>query len=142
MKAPSPARQKTLALQRRALTFRTGVNLTRPQRFTNIPSETVWRQLVRAADSVSNSLTDAGEAASGPDFAHKIKLTLRETRESRTCLEKIRLAKLDRFEAIAKLEREAGELCALFATIAVTVSHPLGREKQAPKTRLKGTDAG
>lgn len=133
MKAPSPAREKTLALQRRALTFRTGVNLARPQRFTNIPSETVWRQLVRAADSVWNSLTEAGEAVSGPDFVHKIKLTLRETRESRTCLEKIRLAKLDRFEAVAKLEREAGELCALFATIAVKVSNPLDREKQAQK---------
>lgn len=134
MKAPSPAREKTLALQRRALTFRTGVNLARPPRFTNIPSETVWRQLVRAADAVSNSLTEAGEAVNGPDFVHKIKLTLRETRESRTCLEKIRVSRLDRFEAVAKLEREAGELCALFATISVQISRPLEREKQAPGT--------
>lgn len=140
MKAPSPAREKTLALQRRALTFRKGVNLARPQRFTNIPSETIWRQLVRAADSVSNSLTEAGEAVSGPAFVQKIKLTLRETRESRTCLEKIRVSKLDRFEAVAKLEREAGELCALFATISVQIANPSECERQAPKASTD-TDA-
>ena len=130
VKGPSPAREKTLALQRRALMFRTGVNLARPQRFTNIPSETVWRQLVRAADSVSNSLTEAGEAVRGPDFVQKIKLTLRETRESRACLEKIRVSKLDRFEAVAKLEREAGELCALFATISVQTASPIERDNK------------
>lgn len=133
MKSPSAARERTLALQRRALAFSTGVNIACPRRFTNIPSETVWRQLVRAADSVSNNLTEADEAVSGPDFVHKIKLTLREARESRICLEKIRLAKLDQFEAIVELERESGELSAIFATIAMRVTERLNREKEAKK---------
>jgi four helix bundle protein len=133
MKTPSAARERTLALQRRALTFSTGVNIACPRRFTNIPSETVWRQLVRAANSVSNNLTEADEAVSGPDFVHKIKLTLREAKESRICLEKVRLAKLDRFEAVLELEREAGELCAIFATIALKVANRLEREKSGAK---------
>ena len=115
------------------MTFRTRVNVACPRRFTNIPSERVWRQLLRAADSVSNTLTDADEAVSASGFVHKIKLTLQETRESRTCLEKIRVAKLDRFEAIVSLEREAGELCAIFATIAMQVPDRLDRGKQAHK---------
>lgn len=88
---------------------------------------------MRAADSVSNNLTEADEAVSGPDFVHKIKLTLREARESRICLEKIRLAKLDQFEAVVELERESGELCAIFATIALKVANRLDREKMAAK---------
>ena len=129
MTIPSPARARTLALQRRALAFSTGINLACPRRFTSIPSETVWRQLVRAADSVSNNLTEADEAGSSADFLHKIKLTLREARESRVCLEKLQLAQLDRFEATPDLERESGELCAIFATIAKKVANRLEREK-------------
>ena len=120
-------------MQRRALTFSTGINVACPRRFTSIPSETVWRQLVRAADSVSNNLTEADEAGSSADFLHKIKLTLREARESRMCLEKLRLAQLDRFEATPDLEREAGELCAIFATIAKRVADRLEREKPSKK---------
>ena len=85
--------------------------------------------MLRAAELVANNLTEADEAVSASGFVHKIKLTLQETRESQTCLEKIRVAKLDRFEAITALEREAGELCAIFATIAMQVD----REKQAQK---------
>ena len=89
--------------------------------------------MLRAADAVSSSLTEADDAVSASGFVHKIKLTLHETRESRTCLEKIRLAKLDQFEAIMALEREAGELCAIFATIAMQVPDRLDPEKQARK---------
>lgn len=135
MTIPTPARARTLALQRRALAFSTGINVACPHRFTSIPSETVWRQLVRAADSVSNNLTEADEAGSSADFLHKIKLTLREARESRMCLEKLRLAQLDRFEATPDLEREAGELCAIFATIAKKVADRLDREKRSKITK-------
>ena len=86
---------------------------------------------MRAADSVSNNLTEADEAVSGADFLHKIKLALREGRESRVCLEKLRLARLDNFDATSDLEREAGELSAIFATIARKVADRLEREKQA-----------
>jgi four helix bundle protein len=133
MNPTSEARKRTLALQQRALRFSTTINVNCPRRFTSIPSETVWRQLVRAADSVSNNLTEADEAGSTADFLHKIKLTLREARESKLCLAKVRLAQLDRSDGTLDLEREAGELCAIFATIAKKVADRLDREKPARK---------
>ena len=92
-----------------------------PLKLTNLPSATVWGQLVRAADSVSNNLVEAEDASSTADFLYKIELTLREAKESRICLAKLRLAKLDAFEQLALLEDEAGQLCAIFATIATAV---------------------
>jgi four helix bundle protein len=135
MKTPSEARQRTLALQARALKFSTGVLSACPLRFTNIASETVWRQLVRAADSVSNNLGEADDASSTADFLHKIRLTLRETKESRQCLAKVRLASLDGADRIVDLEREAGELCAIFATIAMKVATRLNQESPPKKAR-------
>jgi four helix bundle protein len=128
MKPPSDARKRTLALQERALKFTTGVNLACPAKFTNLPSATVWGQLVRAADSVSNNLVEAEDASSTADFLYKIELTLRETKESKLCLVKLRLGKLDAFEQLTLLEDEAGQLCAIFATIAIKVANRLQRE--------------
>ena len=135
MKTPSEARQRTLALQARALKFSTGVLSACPLRFTNIASETVWRQLVRAADSVSNNLGEADDASSTADFLHKIRLTLRETKESRQCLAKVRMASLDGHDRVAELEREAGELSAIFATIAMKVATRLNNETPPKKRR-------
>ena len=131
MKPPSDARKRTLALQERALVFSTGVSLACPNQFTNIPSATVWRQLVRCADSVSSNLVEADDASSTADFLYKIQLTLRETKESRQCLAKLRLAKLDAWEALGKLEDEAIELSAIFATIAIKVAVRLDQESKA-----------
>ena len=135
MKTPSEARQRTLALQARALKFSTGVLAACPLRFANIASETVWKQLVRAADSVSNNLGEADDASSTADFVHKIRLTLRETKESRQCLAKLRMASLDGHDRVADLEREAGELCAVFATIAMKVAKRLELEKAAKRQK-------
>lgn len=135
MRPISDARKRTLALQRRTLNFSTGVNINCPKRFTTIPGETVWRQLVRAADSVSNNLCEADDASSTADFIHKIRLTLREAKESRNCLEKLRLARLDHFEAVLDLEREAGELCAIFAAIAMKVAKRLELEKPGKRQK-------
>lgn len=128
MKPPSDARKRTLALQERALKFTTGVNLACPTKFSNLPSATVWGQLVRAADSASNNLVEAEDASSTADFLYKIELTLRKTKESRLCLAKLRLGKLDAFERLALLEEEAGQLSAIFATIAIKVANRLQRE--------------
>jgi hypothetical protein len=77
MKKPSPARVRTVALQDRALQFSVAVNAACPRRFSDVPSATVWRQLVRAADSVSGNLIEADDAGSRADFVHKMRLALR-----------------------------------------------------------------
>jgi four helix bundle protein len=135
MREPSESRKRTLALQARALKFSTDVLSACPVRFSNLASETVWRQLVRAADSVSNNLGEADDASSTADFLHKIRITLRETKESRQCLAKVRLAALDGSDRVTELEREAGELSAIFATIAMKVASRLNHETLPKRAR-------
>ena len=97
MKEPSAKRKRTLALHDRAIQFSNGVNTSCPERFSNIPSKRVWDQLVRAADSTSNNLIEADDALSDADFLNKIGIALREAKESRAALMKIRLGSLDHF---------------------------------------------
>jgi len=135
MKTPTEARKRTLALQERALKFTTAINLACPSRFTNLPSATAWGQLVRAADSVTNNLVEAEDASSTAEFLYKIELTLREAKESRMCLAKIRLGQLDAFEQLTGVEDEAAELCAIFATIAIKVANRLERSGKPHRRR-------
>jgi four helix bundle protein len=121
MKEPSDARKRTLALQERALRFSTAVNAAWPGRCRHVPSTTVWNQMVRAADSVSSNLVEADDASSTADFVNKMKLALREAKESKQCLAKIRLGQLEGCDRIEGLEQEADELAAIFATIVIKV---------------------
>src|SRR5687767_5684101 len=119
MKEPSAKRQRTLALHERALQFSYAVNECCPERFSNLPSSRVWDQLVRAADGTSNNLIEADDASSDADFLNKLGIALREAKESRAALMKIRVGKLDHHEKVVgrSLESEAGQLAAIFATI-------------------------
>jgi len=119
MREPSEKRKRTLALHDRAIRFSTGVNVSCPQEFSNVPSKQVWNQLVRAADSTSNNLIEADDAGSDADFLNKMGIALREAKESRAALLKIRLARLDNFQMTIErdLESEAGQLAAIFSAI-------------------------
>ena len=121
MKEPSDARRRTLALQERALRFSAAVNAACPVQFRDAPSATVWGQLVRAADAVSNNLVEADAASSTADSVHKMRLCLREAKESRQCLVKLRLSALAGSDRIGGLEQEGDELSAIFATIVLKV---------------------
>jgi four helix bundle protein len=119
MKEPSLKRQRTLALHERAIRFSVNVNACCPEYFSNFPSKTVWGQLVRAADSTSNNLVEADDAVSDADFLSKMGIALREAKESRTELMKLRLGNLDNYHKAAslELELEATQLTAIFSTI-------------------------
>jgi four helix bundle protein len=144
MKQPSEKRKRTLALQDRAQSFSVAVNSCCPDRPPNIPSRTVWEQLVKAADSVSNNLVEADAGSSTADFANKMQLTLREAKEAKICLAKIRLGRLAAFERTTelRLEEEAGELSAIFATIVINVAKRQERERRerAARKRRPRTD--
>jgi four helix bundle protein len=137
MKELSAKRKRTLALHERALRFSTGVNACCPQRFSNLPSSVVWGQLVRAADSVSNNLIEADDATSEADFLSKMSITLREVKESRAALIKLRLGRLDHFQLTAEreLESEASQLAAIFATIILNMRLRLEDERRTGKKR-------
>jgi four helix bundle protein len=128
MKEPSEKRKRTLALQDRALRFTNAVNLACPQYFTNKPSAKAWDQLVRAADGTSNNLIEADGASSDKDFISKMGIALREAKESRAELAKIRMGHLDNHALTEQqgLEAEAGELAAIYASIIINRRRRLG----------------
>lgn len=139
MKEPSEKRKRTLALHDRAIRFSVGVNACCPGHFSNVPSKTVWENLVRASDSASNNLIEADDATSGADFLAKLGIALREVKEARAGLIKLRLGTLDNFQKIAELnlESEAGQLAAIFATIILNTRIRLDEEdrRRAAKRR-------
>jgi four helix bundle protein len=140
MKEPSEARKRTLALQDRAIRFSTSVNQCCPEGRMNIPSTQVWEQLVRAADSTSNNLVEAEGGSSDADFLSKMRIALREAKESRTCLRKLRLGQLANASSVVErgLEQEADELAAIFATIIIKMERRLANNKAAhPRGKLK-----
>jgi four helix bundle protein len=100
------------------------------------PSEVVWRQLVRAADSTSNNLIEAGNGSTDADFLNKMRLALREAKESKACLQKIRLAPLANAARVTELdlEDEADQLCAIFSTIIMNMERRLAAEKPRRRT--------
>ena len=139
MKEPSEKRKRTLALQDRALRFTNAVNAACPQHFTNKPSATAWGQLVRAADGTSNNLIEADGASSEADFLSKMSIALREAKESRAELAKIRVGHLDHYaitEARA-LESEASQLSAIFASIILNMRRRLDRERHIEQASRK-----
>lgn len=131
MKEPSEKRKRTLALHDRALRFTTEVNLSCPQYFSSKPSATAWGQLVRAADGTSNNLIEADAATSDADFLFKMGVALREAKESRAELAKIRMASLDHHKIAEQraLESEASQLSSIYATIIVNMRTRLERDK-------------
>lgn len=137
MREPSPTRQRTLALHRRVIAFSTHVNKCYPRAEMDYPSEIVWKQLVRAADSVSSNLVEAGNGSSDADFLNKMRLTLREAREAHACLQKIQMGALANAQHISELQLqdEADQLCAIFTAIIRNMSLRLADERQE---RLKG----
>lgn len=127
-------------LHARAIEFSNRINRSYPAAAINYPSEVVWKQLVRAGDSTSNNLVEAGDGCTDADFLHKMRTALREAKESKACLQKIRMGPLANAERVIELglEQEAEELCAIFATIIINMERRLAsKRKQRGNDRLK-----
>jgi four helix bundle protein len=139
MSEPSPARKRTIALHNRAIEFSTNVNRSYPRDLMDFPSEVVWKQLVRAADSASNNLIEAGNGSTDADFLNKMRLALREAKEAHACLIKILRAPLSNAERVRdlKLDDEADQLCAIFSTIITNMSIRLAEEQQRTRRQSR-----
>jgi four helix bundle protein len=94
---------------------------------------------VRAADGTSNNLIEADDASSDADFLYKMGIALREAKESRACLMKIRMGRLDHFNETAEreLESEAGQLAAIYASIITNMRLRLAEEDKAKSAKRK-----
>jgi four helix bundle protein len=132
MKEPSAKRARTLALHDRVIKFSVEVNACCPKHFSSLPSRVVWEQLVRSSDSTSNNLIEADDASSDADFLNKLGIALREVKESRVALMKLRLGSLDHHETTAErsLEAEATQLAAIFSTIIRNMRQRLDAARQ------------
>lgn len=137
MKQPSEARKRTLALHDRALQFSNNINQSYPDGPINYPSEVAWSQLVRAGDGTSSNLIEAGDGSTDADFLHKMRTALREAKESKACLRKIRMGPLANAPRVAALglEQEADELCAIYSTIIINMAQRLARERDSRRRR-------
>ena len=72
-------------------------------------------QLVRSGTSVSLNYGEAQSAESKRDFVHKMKVILKELRETFVCLKIIHLSKLYKTEGkIIRAKKESNELISIF----------------------------
>ena len=140
MKEPSEKRKRTLALHERALRFTNNVIACCPRYVSSVPSSRVWDQLVRAADSTSSNLIEADAASSDADFLSKMGIALREAKESRAALLKIRVGNLDSHRRVGelRLEDEASQLSAIFASIILNMRTRLDEQQRTRKRKTAG----
>ncbi len=87
-----------------------------------LPQKTIERelisQLVRSSGSVGANYREANDALSKKDFAHRIKISRKEAKETCYWLELLEEATPDHKEDIGKLLKESVELKKIFSAIA------------------------
>ena len=88
-------------------------------------------------DGASSNLIEAGDGSTDADFLHKMRTALREAKESKGCLRKIRMGALANAPRVASLglEQEADELCAIYSSIIINMEKRLAREREARRPR-------
>ncbi|MFU8862065.1 MAG: four helix bundle protein [Cyclonatronaceae bacterium] len=80
------------------------------------------KQLARSASSAALYYAEARSAESRKDFIHKMKITLKELRETHVCLRIISRAQLHRnTQSLAIVLRESDELISIFVKSLATV---------------------
>ena len=131
----SPERERTLRLQERVFRFGCAVLTSCPDRISDVASRELWRQLVKAATSVSANLEEADEASSDADFIAKLKIALREAKESRLLMRFLTECRLAEYQALKASADEARQLSAILATIVINVKRRGQAEKAAKRSR-------
>jgi four helix bundle protein len=88
-------------------------------------------QLVRAGTSPALHYGEAQSAESRADFIHKLKVLVKELRESMNAMKIIKLAPLtDKMELVDKGMMECNELIAIFVTSLETARRNMEAEKK------------
>ena len=104
-------------LQERLVKFSASIILNANGLNKNFASEHLTKQLIRSSTSSALNYGEAQSAESRRDFVHKMKICLKELRESQVNLEVLKEAQLindlDKFE---KITQECKELVAIFTS--------------------------
>jgi four helix bundle protein len=74
-------------------------------------------QIIRSSGSIGANFREANEALSKKDFLHRMKITRKETKETRHWLELIEVAVPEVSAEIARINREVDELRSIFSAI-------------------------
>lgn len=88
----------------------------------------IWYQLLKAAASATFNLEEADAASSNLDFIAKMRIALREVKESRVALRLILQCQLAGSKSTEGLDREAGELAAIFAAIIIRKKENMSKQ--------------
>ena len=86
-------------------------------------------QLLRSGSSPALNYAEAQAAESDADFVHKMKVCLKELRESQVCLKIIRQAPLLTDSIVLIALKEVGELVAIFTSSVETTETRMLEEK-------------
>ena len=118
-RAMAQDRERIVALQQRAFDFTCGVVNAYPKgiRYDDA-SKVMWYQL-KAASSTTFNLEEADAASSDNDFLAKMRIALREAKESRKVIQVITTCKLAGWRQVGQFEDEARQLSLIFAKIIV-----------------------
>tara|TARA_R110002049_G_scaffold1130_11_gene8322 strand:- start:693 stop:1052 length:360 start_codon:yes stop_codon:yes gene_type:complete len=89
----------------------------------NFASEHLSKQLIRSTTSAALNYGDAQGAGSKKDFIHKMKICLKELRESQINLEIIEASKLvSQISSFEVIKKECNELVAIFTSSIKTTT--------------------
>jgi four helix bundle protein len=111
-------------LQERLLTFGTEVCKFVARLPSDLVSSHIAGQIVRSGTSPTANYAEARVAESRRDFVHKMRICLKELRETRVWFEL--LLRLDASPSIRNLAGECDELTAIFVTSINTARRRLG----------------
>jgi four helix bundle protein len=115
---PSSSRRRTLALQNRSFELGCAIIASYPKgKPLDDPSRLIWRQLIKASTSSSFNLEEADAASSDADFVAKMRIALREAKETCVAIRFIVRCRLEGHEAIAKYADEANQMASIFHAI-------------------------
>lgn len=113
----TPITRHNFDLEERTLKFAKGtINLCKKLPQNSVNKELV-SQLVRASGSVGANYREANDALSQKDFAHRIKITRREAKESHCWLQLLKEANPGLDGDISHLLQEAMQLKKIFSSI-------------------------
>ncbi len=90
---------------------------------TDIAGKTLSNQLIRSGTSPALNYGEAQSAESRKDFVHKIKIVLKELRESFVSLKIILRAEMINNKLLDELLSETNELISIFVKSVTTVSN-------------------
>ena len=83
--------------------------------------------MVKAASSATFNLEEAGAASSDRDFLSKMRIALREARESRIAIRVITECRLASWQDVERFEDEARQLSLIFGKIIVNKKARMNR---------------